>query len=56
MPTQEGTTVPASSYLTAVRRRGGGPATEVLTSAPRPGGPPVTIKSAYNRLAYTRSD
>jgi hypothetical protein len=56
MPTQQGTTVPASTYLTAVRRRGGRPAAEVLTSAPRPDGRPVTTKSAYNRLAYTRPD
>ena len=48
--------VPASGYLTAVRRRAGRPAAGVLASAPRPGGRPVTSKSDCNRLAYTRPD
>jgi phospholipase C len=68
MPTQEGTTIPASRYhLTALRpagdpaaqvprRPGPGAAPEVLTDAARPGGRPVTTKSAYNRLAYTRPE
>jgi phospholipase C len=57
MPTQEGTTVPASSYhLTAARRAAPEPEAGVLASAGRPGGRPVTTKSAYNRLAYTRPE
>ena len=64
MPTQAGTTVPASSYhlaaayhLAGARRAVREPAAGVLTPAARPGGRPVTTKSAYNRLATPgRSD
>ena len=56
MPTQEGTTVPASRYHLTAARQAGGPAGGVLTSAARPGGRPVTTKSAYNRLPYTRPE
>jgi len=47
MPTQAGTTVPASSYpLAAARRAAREPGAGVLTPAARPGGRPVTTRSA----------
>ena len=55
MPTQQGTTVPATAYDTSmlarpsVASRG-----EVLPGAVSQGGRPMTVKSSYNRLAYPK--
>ena len=58
MPTQQGTTVPASDYGTPAAP-GTAPASSgvVVTAAGgRGSGRPMTIKSSYNRLAYVRRD
>jgi phospholipase C len=56
MPTQQGTTVPATAYDTStVSRPPAASGGDVLTAAvSRGGGRPMTVKSSYNRLAYPR--
>jgi phospholipase C len=56
MPTQQGTTVPPTRYdASMVSRPPAGSRSEVLTAAASRGGRrPMTIKSSYNRLAYTK--
>jgi hypothetical protein len=56
MPTQQGTTVPATAYDTsAVSHPAPASRSDVLTAAVSgPGGRPMTVKSSYNRLAYTK--
>ncbi|MGH3225324.1 MAG: alkaline phosphatase family protein, partial [Streptosporangiaceae bacterium] len=57
MPTQQGTTVPATRYDTSAVSRPPTCRTANLTAAvSRGGGRPMTLKSSYNRLAYPRAD
>jgi hypothetical protein len=56
MPTQQGTTVPATQYDASMTSRPAAASDgEVLTAAVRHGGGrPMTAKSSYNRLARTK--
>jgi phospholipase C len=57
MPTQQGTTVPATRYETSMVSRPAASGAANLTAAVSgANGRPMTVKSCYNRLAYPRKD
>jgi len=56
MPTQQGTTVPATAYDTSMVSRPSAASSGVVLTAlvSRDGGRPMTVKSSYNRLAHAK--